>query len=33
VIGPDRPEHLEPVREALTHPLTAAERARVEELL
>ena len=27
VIGPGRPEHLAPVREALTHPLTAQERA------
>jgi aryl-alcohol dehydrogenase-like predicted oxidoreductase len=32
VIGPGRPEHLEPVREALAMPLDAAERARVEEL-
>jgi aryl-alcohol dehydrogenase-like predicted oxidoreductase len=29
VIGPGRPEHLAPVREALTHPLTAGERAAV----
>jgi aryl-alcohol dehydrogenase-like predicted oxidoreductase len=29
VIGPGRPEHLAPVREALTHPLTAGERAGV----
>jgi aryl-alcohol dehydrogenase-like predicted oxidoreductase len=27
VIGPGRPEHLAPVGEALTHPLTATERA------
>jgi aryl-alcohol dehydrogenase-like predicted oxidoreductase len=26
VVGPGRPEHLEPVREALAHPLTPAER-------
>ena len=31
VIGPGRPEHLAPVREALGHPLTAAERRAVEE--
>ena len=30
VIGPGRPEHLAPVREALMHPLTAQERAAVE---
>jgi aryl-alcohol dehydrogenase-like predicted oxidoreductase len=30
VIGPGRPEHLAPVAEALTHPLTAQERAAVE---
>jgi aryl-alcohol dehydrogenase-like predicted oxidoreductase len=30
VIGPGRPEHLAPVREALTHPLTAQERVAVE---
>lgn len=30
VIGPGRPEHLAPVREALGHPLTAAERAEAE---
>jgi 1-deoxyxylulose-5-phosphate synthase len=29
VIGPGRPEHLAPVGEALTHPLTAGERAAV----
>jgi aryl-alcohol dehydrogenase-like predicted oxidoreductase len=33
VIGPGRPEHLEPAREALAHPLTADERAQVEELV
>jgi aryl-alcohol dehydrogenase-like predicted oxidoreductase len=27
VIGPGRPEHLAPVGEALTHPLTPQERA------
>jgi aryl-alcohol dehydrogenase-like predicted oxidoreductase len=30
VIGPGRPEHLAPLREALIHPLTARERAIVE---
>jgi aryl-alcohol dehydrogenase-like predicted oxidoreductase len=30
VIGPGRPEHLAPVREALTHPLTARDRAEAE---
>ena len=30
VIGPGRPEHLAPVREALGNPLTAQERAAVE---
>jgi aryl-alcohol dehydrogenase-like predicted oxidoreductase len=30
VIGPGRPAHLAPVREALMHPLTAQERAAVE---
>jgi 1-deoxyxylulose-5-phosphate synthase len=30
VIGPGRPEHLAPVAEALTHRLTAQERAAVE---
>jgi aryl-alcohol dehydrogenase-like predicted oxidoreductase len=29
VVGPGRPEHLTPVREALEHPLTAAERAEI----
>ena len=29
VIGPGRPEHLAPVTQALTHPLTAAERDTV----
>ncbi len=32
VVGPGRPEHLEPVREALAAPLTGGERARLEEL-
>jgi aryl-alcohol dehydrogenase-like predicted oxidoreductase len=30
VIGPGRPEHLAPVAEALTHPLTQQERAEAE---
>jgi aryl-alcohol dehydrogenase-like predicted oxidoreductase len=30
VVGPGRPEHLAPVREALEHPLTGQERAAVE---
>jgi aryl-alcohol dehydrogenase-like predicted oxidoreductase len=30
VIGPGRPEHLAPVGEALTHPLTPQERAEAE---
>jgi 1-deoxyxylulose-5-phosphate synthase len=29
VIGPGRPDHLAPVTEALTHPLTASERAEI----
>jgi len=33
VIGPGRPEHLEPVREALAHPLSANERVGLEELI
>jgi aryl-alcohol dehydrogenase-like predicted oxidoreductase len=33
VIGPGRPEHLAPVAEALAHPVTAQERAVVEEIL
>jgi aryl-alcohol dehydrogenase-like predicted oxidoreductase len=32
VIGPVRAEHLEPLREALEHPLSDAERARIGEL-
>ncbi len=32
VVGPGRPEHLEPVAEALARPLSAAERAEVEAL-
>jgi aryl-alcohol dehydrogenase-like predicted oxidoreductase len=31
VIGPGRPEHLAPVGEALSHPLTAGERAAIGE--
>jgi aryl-alcohol dehydrogenase-like predicted oxidoreductase len=33
VIGPGRPEHLTPVREALKHPLTGEERLAVESAL
>jgi aryl-alcohol dehydrogenase-like predicted oxidoreductase len=33
VIGPGRPEHLAPVREALEYPLTGDERAAVERAL
>lgn len=33
VVGPGRPEHLEPVREALENPLSADELRHVEELL
>jgi aryl-alcohol dehydrogenase-like predicted oxidoreductase len=32
VIGPGRPEHLEPLREALTQPLNDSERQLVEEM-
>lgn len=32
VVGPARPEHLEPVREALAHPLAPDERAEIEAL-
>ncbi len=32
VVGPGRPEHLAPVREALERPLTGGERAAVEEV-
>jgi 1-deoxyxylulose-5-phosphate synthase len=32
VVGPGRPEHLNPVREALAHPLDGGERARIEGL-
>jgi aryl-alcohol dehydrogenase-like predicted oxidoreductase len=31
VIGPGRPEHLAPVGEALEHPVTAQERATIDE--
>ncbi len=31
VIGPGRPEHLTPVREALEHPLTTAERTALNQ--
>jgi aryl-alcohol dehydrogenase-like predicted oxidoreductase len=30
VSGPGRPEHLTPIREALAHPLSDAERAELE---
>ncbi len=30
VVGPGRPEHLAPVREALGHPVTPAERAEID---
>jgi aryl-alcohol dehydrogenase-like predicted oxidoreductase len=30
VIGPGRPEHLAPVREALEHPLSAGDLADIE---
>jgi aryl-alcohol dehydrogenase-like predicted oxidoreductase len=33
VVGPNRPEHLEPLREALANPLAPGERARLERLL
>jgi aryl-alcohol dehydrogenase (NADP+) len=33
VVGPGRPEHLEPVRTALADPLTPAERAQLDALL
>ena len=32
VLGPGRPGHLAPVREALGHPLTAQERAETERM-
>jgi aryl-alcohol dehydrogenase-like predicted oxidoreductase len=32
VVGPTRPEHLEPVREALSHPLEPSERDRLSGL-
>jgi aryl-alcohol dehydrogenase-like predicted oxidoreductase len=32
VIGPGRPAHLEPAREAIEHPLTAGERSLVTEV-
>jgi aryl-alcohol dehydrogenase-like predicted oxidoreductase len=31
VIGPGRPEHLQPVADAIEHPLTVGERARLAE--
>ena len=31
VVGPGRPEHLEPVREALAHPLGELERDRLTD--
>jgi aryl-alcohol dehydrogenase-like predicted oxidoreductase len=30
VVGPGRPEHLEPVRQALAHPLSPAERKEID---
>jgi aryl-alcohol dehydrogenase-like predicted oxidoreductase len=33
VIGPGRPEHLAPVREALEHPVTGEERAAIERMV
>jgi aryl-alcohol dehydrogenase-like predicted oxidoreductase len=33
VIGPGRPEHLEPIRDALAHPLTSDELAQIEGFL
>lgn len=30
VVGPGRPEHLTPVREAMDHPVTESERAEIE---
>jgi aryl-alcohol dehydrogenase-like predicted oxidoreductase len=33
VVGPGRPEHLAPVGEALSHPLTAQERAEVGRMV
>lgn len=33
VVGPGRPEHLEPVREASLAPLSASERERIEALV
>jgi aryl-alcohol dehydrogenase-like predicted oxidoreductase len=32
VVGPGRPEHLEPVREAIEHPLGAQERSQLSEV-
>jgi aryl-alcohol dehydrogenase-like predicted oxidoreductase len=32
VIGPGRPEHLQPVREAIDHQVTASERAEIERI-
>jgi aryl-alcohol dehydrogenase-like predicted oxidoreductase len=33
VIGPGRPEHLAPVREALEHPVSGEERAAIERMV
>jgi aryl-alcohol dehydrogenase-like predicted oxidoreductase len=33
VVGPGRPEHLTPVREALDHPVTDSERAEIEGIV
>ena len=32
VVGPTRPEQLEPVREALAHPLSPAERDELSKV-
>jgi aryl-alcohol dehydrogenase-like predicted oxidoreductase len=32
VLGPGRPEHLDPLREALQNPLSSGERAEIERL-
>jgi aryl-alcohol dehydrogenase-like predicted oxidoreductase len=33
VIGPGRPEHLEPIRDALAHPLTSDDLAQINGFL
>ena len=32
VVGPGRPEHLDPVREAIERPLSTDERATLDEV-